>query len=82
MIYSLAPSERINTGKTWPVYTIRLHALGHHACIWHIVQCIAWVQVNACARQDPGSKRTHLRPGRYIPYGYVLLGIMHAYGIL
>ena len=33
MIYSLAPSERIDTGKTWPVYTIRLRALGRRACI-------------------------------------------------
>ena len=31
MIYSLDPSECIDTGKTWPVYTVRLHALGHRA---------------------------------------------------
>ena len=40
MIYSRAPSERIDTGKTWPVYTVRLRALGRRACIWHIVQFI------------------------------------------
>ena len=41
VIYSLAPSEHIDTGKTWPVYTVQLHTLGRRACIWHIVQCMA-----------------------------------------
>ena len=34
MIYSLAPSEHIDTGKTWPVYTVRLRALGHAYVVW------------------------------------------------
>ena len=38
MIYSLAPSERIDTGKTWLVYTIRLRALGRHAYGLNIVR--------------------------------------------
>ena len=28
-VYSLAPSKRIDMGKTWPVYTVWLRALGH-----------------------------------------------------
>ena len=31
MIYSLAPSEHIDMGKTWLVYTVQLRALGHRA---------------------------------------------------
>ena len=38
MIYSLAPSERIDMGKTWPVYTVRLHALGRRAYGLNIVR--------------------------------------------
>ena len=34
MIYSLAPSGRIDTGKTWPVCTVRLRVVGRRACIW------------------------------------------------
>ena len=34
MIYNLAPSECIDMGKTWPVYTVRLRALGCRACIY------------------------------------------------
>ena len=33
LCYSMAPSECIDTGKTWPVYTVQLHALGRRACI-------------------------------------------------
>ena len=74
MIYSLAPSGRIDTGKTWPVYTVRLRVVGRRACI------MAWVQANACARQDPGSKRTH-RHGQDLAgiYSYALLGVVLAY---
>ena len=39
MIYSLAPNERIDTGKTWPVYTVRLHAHGHRACVFKYSAC-------------------------------------------
>ena len=37
MIYS-APSECIDTGKTWPVYTVRLRALGRRAYGLNIVR--------------------------------------------
>ena len=65
MIYSLAPSEHINTGKTWPVYTVRLHALGRRACIWHIVQCI-WLACNI--------KGTTWSQGISIYKGHLIMG--------
>ena len=34
MIYSLAPSGHIDTGKTCPVCTVRLRVVGRRACIW------------------------------------------------
>ena len=68
MIYSLAPSERIDTGKTWPVYTVRLRALGHRAYGLNI--CCVQHQRD---RLEPGYKQLY-NIRRYM-YIYVSQGL-------
>ena len=42
----MAPSKCIDMGKTWPVYTVRLRALGCRACI--CPRARIWLKYSAC----------------------------------